>query len=125
MCDILSGVFKRFGSFFFNCLVCAFTASVIDFFVRAVVTSSSMLTLSAKSENLVNDFTDLSISDDIHGGDYDSHKVCCFLSAVIKCKLMVLMLRVNECVCVFLKIDEIKTGNSTFSPGIFSLLFLS
>lgn len=34
-----------------------------------------MLTLSANSENLVNDFTDLSIRNDINDGDYDSHKV--------------------------------------------------
>ena len=33
-----------------------------------------MLTLSANSENLVNDFTDLSIND-FNDGDYDSHKV--------------------------------------------------
>ena len=36
--------------------------------------NGSMLTLSANSENLVNDFTDLSIND-FNDGDYDSHKV--------------------------------------------------
>lgn len=50
------------------------------FYVECVVNHNSskdgsMLTLSAKSENLVNDFTDLSIRNDINDGDYDSHKV--------------------------------------------------
>jgi hypothetical protein len=81
VCDILSGVSKQFGSFLIA--PCALTASVIDFLPHHFLpcsdrNRSSMLTLSAKSENLVNDFTDLSISDDIHGGDYDSHKVCSF-----------------------------------------------
>lgn len=47
-------------------------------FVRCESSNSSngsMLTLSANSENLVNDFTDLSIRNDINDGDYDSHKV--------------------------------------------------
>lgn len=61
--------------------MCISFASVIDSFLNLILlygvnsNGGSMLTLSAKSETLVNDFTNLSIRNDINDGDYDSHKV--------------------------------------------------